>query len=249
MNYKTIYAFLFFIFFLSSSNFAQITSGSIEMSVTDFNMPDMAGEDSNQDMMGGMMNSMKMTMYFKPGQQVTDMDMMGMMQTKTIYKDNMSIQYMDMMGSKIKITSALGQDMFDQYGIDQETLATMYQVKYDKSETKTILDYSCYKAIITMNMSDLIKEQDYPAELKNMEIEMYITDDIKMDSYSFQQIPGLKLDGTPLQMNMDVGPMKMTFEATQINTTVDDSHFAEPSGDYKEMTLEEFQNMAGGFGK
>ncbi len=249
MNYKTIYACLFFIFFLSSSSHAQITSGTIEMGITDFNMPNMPGEDSNKDMMGDMMNSMSLTIYFKPGEQVTDMNMMGMMQTKTIYKDNMSIQYMDMMGSKIKITSTIGQDMFDQYGIDQEALDTMYHVIYDKSDTKTILDYSCYKATISINMGDFMKGEDIPAEITNMEMEMYITDDIKMESYSLQQIPGLKLDGTPLQMNMDVGPMKMTFEATHINTTVDDIHFAEPSGDYQEMTLEEFQNMAGGFGK
>ena len=60
-----------------------------------------------------------------------------------------------------------------------------------------------------------------------------------------------RLDGTPLSMTTDVGVMKMTFEATEVKTKVDPSVFEVPEGDYKEMSMEELQQLGmspGSFG-
>ena len=72
-----------------------------------------------------------------------------------------------------------------------------------------------------------------------------------MDNFSMQQLPGLELSGTPLSMTMDMGLVKMTFEASEVNTDVDPSVFEIPKGDYKEMSLEELQQLGmspGSFG-
>ena len=100
-----------------------------------------------------------------------------------------------------------------------------------------------------MDLSKL--EGEVPSEMANMSVTMYLTEDIKMDNFSLQQLPGLELSGTPLSMTMDLGLAKMTFEASEVNTDVDPSVFEIPEGDYKEMSLEDLQQLGmnpGSFG-
>jgi hypothetical protein len=87
------------------------------------------------------------------------------------------------------------------------------------------------------------QDQEIPAEMANMKMTMYVTDEIKMDKFALQQLPGLQLDGTPLEMVMDMGMMKMTYTATEISKDIDMAVFDKPEGDYKEMSLEELQQL------
>lgn len=248
MKYKFI---LLSLCFLIGSQFAnaQISSGSITMGVTEFDMPSAEGQEG-MDQMKGMMEDMGMTIHFKPGHQVTEVNAMGMINIKMHYVDNVMTQYMDMMGQKIKVVSPMGENAFAHLGLDAEAMKDMYRVNYDKSATKEILGYNCYKATIKMNLEALSpKAGDIPDEIKNMEMDMYVTNEIDMEQISLQNIPGLQLEGAPLQMDLNMGMMTMTYEATNIDTDPDDSLFEVPEGEYKEMTLEAFQNMTGGFGK
>ena len=94
--------FFFLAFLITISLQAQLTTGTIEMGVTDFQM-NMPGDQPEGFDMGDMMKSMKQIMHFKPGLMVQEMSMMGMMEMK-IYVDGDTIdQYMDVMGQKMNI--------------------------------------------------------------------------------------------------------------------------------------------------
>jgi len=236
---------------MSTSTTAQATTGSISMGITDFEMPGMEGDMGGQ--MKSMMSSMEMTMHFKPGHQVTDINMMGMMNMKQYYHNDIMTQYMDMMGQKIMIKTPVNQQLeqMKELGIDIENLEEMYKITYDKTTIKTIMGYDCYKATINMDLEMMSQGQKMPEGMKDMEMIMYITEDIKMESFNLQNIPGLKMKGTPLSFTIDMGMMKMTYEATNFNKNPDPSVFEKPKGDYKEMSLEDLQKMgmgAGGFG-
>ena len=72
-----------------------------------------------------------------------------------------------------------------------------------------------------------------------------------MTQFSLQNIPGLKLKGTPLSFTVKAGMMKMTYEALSFDANPDPSVFEKPEGEYKEMSMEDLQKMgmgAGGFG-
>ena len=229
---------------------SQLTSGSITMGITDFGMPG-ADEEGMGDQLGGMMKNMTMTIHFSPDKQVTDINMMGMMNMRQHFSDGVMTQYMDMMGQKIKMVIPTGTEAFKELGLSQDEIADAYNIEYDKSATKKIAGYDCYQATITMDLSKFDTTGDIPAGMSNMDMTMYVTDDIKMDNFNLQQLPGVKLDGTPLSMTIDMGMMKMTYEATDIQTSVDPSVFEAPEGDYKEMSMEELQQMGvnpGSFG-
>jgi len=86
----------------------------------------------------------------------------------------------------------------------------------------------------------------------NMEMTTYLTEEIELPAIHLQQFQGLQLKGAPMYIYMDMGMMKMTMEVTSISKVVDESVFVKPpEGEYKEMSLEELQQMgmgSGGFG-
>lgn len=230
---------------------AQLTSGSIKMEITDFGMPGMDDKDGMAGQMESMMKGMSMTINFRPGEQVTEMSMMGMMNMKQHFQEGMMIQYMDVMGQKIMIKTPTGMDAFKELGLSEEDIKEAYQITYDKSSSKNILGYDCYKATISMDLSKMGQADDLPEGMSNMDMILYISKDIKIDNFSMQQLPGIQLEGAPLSMEMDMGMMKMTYEATEINKSVDPNIFAKPEGDYREMSIEDMKKMGmnpGGFG-
>jgi len=233
--------------FFTGILFSQLTSGVITMSITDVHMPEMEGQEQ-MDGVSSMLKDMSMIIYFKPGEQVTKMNMMGMMDMSMYFKDGQMTQYMDMMGQKIKVITPVEEDMMIKLGVDKAQIEDMYDITYDKSSTVDILGYKCYKAIVKMDMDAMAQGEELPEQIKKLDMEWYITEDIKMENFNMQQMPGLKLAGTPLRMSLDMGMMTMTYEATNIEKTVDDSAFEEPTGDYKEMTNEELKQMGVNFG-
>ena len=254
MKHKIVTGLLFV---MSCAVTAQITSGTITMAITDFSMPQMEEMGDMGGQMEEMMKSMTTSIHFKPGVQVTDINMFGMMNMKQYYQDDVMTQYMDMMGQKIKIvTPADDVSSLKSMGLDPEIMKDLITVKYDKSDTKTILGYKCYKAEVHMDWNDLITtDEDIPAEaiavLENMNFVMYITEDIKMDQFRMQNMPTFDMTGTPLMWLMDMGMMKITMEAIEFDKDVNPAVFDAPEGDYKEMKIEDLQKMGmnpGSFG-
>lgn len=225
MKYLNIVLILFLAFGLT----AQITSGSLTMEMTDITTSMPGGEQ-----MAEMMKGSEMSMHFTPDKQVTitNMKMMGMdMKTLNYIDGAVSTTYMDMMGQKMKMTMDISD--LSKLGLEKEDIPSMYEVTYDKSDTKEILGYTCYKADVKIDMSSL--GADMPAGMKDMSMSAYVTEDIKMSNFSMKEFQGLQFKGTPLMMIMDVGMMKMTYEATSFSKDVDPSIFEHPEGDYKEM--------------
>jgi len=201
--------------FLLQTVDAQIKTGSITMEMKGMDMGmDIEGSDGADfsKQMEGIMGDMKMIMHFKPGKQVTEINMMGFISMNQHFENGVMTQYMDMMGQKIKMEIPVGADAFKELGLDESQISQAYKIDYNK-------------------------------EMSDITTTMYITEEIKMDNIGMQQLPGLQLDGTPLSMTMDAGVMKMTFEATEVKTDVDPAVFEVPEGDYKEMSLEELQQL------
>lgn len=242
-----------FIFLLTISVQAQqLTSGTIEMGVTDFQMemPETEGFD-----MGEMMKRMKQVMYFKPGVLVQEMSMMGMMEMKMFIVGDSVDQYMDVMGQKMNIKT--NTDDMGRSGYDIEAMANMYQIEYDKSDRRKILGYDCYKVDIIMDMEAVMPEEaETPESMQemfdNMKMSAYITEEIKMPMMQLQQFKGLQMEGTPLFLTMDMGMMSFTYEASSVSQEVDENIFIKPPvGEYKIMSMEDLKNMGmgnGGFG-
>lgn len=229
---------------------AQLETGSITYSME---MGEMEGEMAQ---VASMMQDMSMTVSFKPGMSVTEMDMMGFIKTKTIQEGTKMTQYMDMMGQKIKTVTDTDnmQEILGAEGEElMEKIGDMYSLTKVPGDTKEILGYTCTRTNVNMNLEAIMPEgedaADIPDDVKNMQIIMYTTEDIKMDNLNFQMVKDLKFDGAPLMMIIDAGPMKMTMSATTIGKEVDPSVWLAPKGDYQEMDLNDLQNMGlDGFG-
>jgi len=238
---------LFISLLISTFSIAQITEGSLKMSFKNFEMN--AGGEEGAAGVGDMMKNMKFSMHFKEGIMVNEISMMGMIDMKQIFKDGKSVQYMDMMGQKIKMEMD-PKDAMKDLGISEEDMNDMYQITYNKDKTKNILGFDCYEAVVVMDMEAFSDDMGAAADvLKKMEITMYITDDIKVDQYSFQQIKNLKIEGLPMHINMDMGMMSMTMEVTDFTKDIDPAVFDAPEGEYKEMSIEDMKSMGmDGFG-
>lgn len=233
-----------FILFLAFGLTAQITTGSLTMEITDVSSTMPGSEEMNE-----MMKGSAMTMHFTPEKQVTliNMNMGGMeMKMRQYFEGKEMIQFMDMMGQKIKFKMDMSN--LEALGINSDMMAEAYKVTYDKSDTKMILGYKCYRAETKVDVSKLSGDNELPAGIEDMKMISYITEDIKMNHFNFQQFKGLQFPGTPLMMEMDMGMMTMTYVATDFSKDVDPSLFEYPEGDYQEMDPSMLQNMGGGFG-
>lgn len=219
------------VLFLAFGLTAQITTGSLTMEITDVNTTMPGGEQ-----MAEMMKGSEMSMHFTPEKQVTvsNMKMMGMdMKTLTYVEGTKSTTYMDMMGQKMKYTVDITN--LSELGIENEDLSKMYDITYDKSDTKEILGFTCYRADVEMDVSSIRNEADIPPGMGSMSVIIYMTDEIEMNNFVMKEFQDLKFQGTPLMMSMDMGVMTMTYEATNFDKDVDSSVFEYPEGDYKEM--------------
>jgi hypothetical protein len=206
-----------------------LTEGTITMSVTDVEVtkPEM------QQMVSAMKGTNQVIQFNKNQQKVT-IDMMGGLVKVRTYQDfdkGTSENYMDMMGQKIKMPS---EDMKKTQEQAKELLGDN-KVVYDRSDKKTILGKDCYKGTLNIEV-----------EGNAFKIAFYLTDEIKVPQAFIQNMGGIELAGTPLELVMDLGMMKMTYTATEILEKVEKDFFAKPEGDYKEMTAEELQQMGMG---
>lgn len=238
---------------MSMSVAQDYSSGTLKMKVTDFSMgsmPGMEGAEGMEEMMKGMMESIEMTMIYKPDMMVSKTNMM-MMQMEQHMENGKMTQYMDVMGQKIKMVIDTNDP--ESYGISKEQydkIMSLYKnVVFDKSARKTIAGFDCYKASMKMDMSMFNPDQEKIEEVMpgmgEVEMIFYITEKIPVSNYYMQNIP-VQLPGMPLEMDMNMGPMKMTFTTTEYSAEVDPKAFKAPEGDYQEMTMEEMKKLGMG---
>lgn len=219
----------------SISLMAQKEQGYIKYTLTEFNASDPQMAQVEQ-----MMKSTTQEVYFKPEQQKTVINMMNGMMVIQMFidpKNNMTEQYMDAMGQKIKVT--MSEDEVSQQKEMAEEVNKKLQMETDKSSTKEILGYPCYKMKLT------IPTDATATGSPEMKLDMWITEKIQMKQMNFQNLQNININGTPMAYEIDMGMMKMTFEAQDFNDNVSDADFSKPEGEYQEMSLSDLQKMGG----
>jgi len=192
---------------------------------------------SEADQIAGAMKGSVQEIYFTPKMQKIVIDMMGgmvKMQTYQDFQNETYENYMDMMGQKIKMI--IGMEELKEKRQEMETLSSESKVTYDKSDTKTIIGYKCYKAIVAIPTGDGT----------DFNLEMYVTDKIKVPQISVQDLEYLNLEGTPLELIMDMGMMSLTYTAISFSEDFNMDIFKKPEGDYKVMSMEDLQKMGMG---
>ena len=235
---KTLLFLIIAIFqFVSNPLISQITTGSITMSIVDIKTTELEATD---EMMGisELLKNTDMTIYFNPSATVTELNMIGTMETKIFFKNDRITQYIDQMGQKIKMSTSTSPDSDAELNAKEK-----YQIKYHENDDKEILGYQCYKAIILTQMNRPSSENNIEDQTVDIELVWYITEEIKMNHFGIYRMPGLKVNGTPLRMDINMGTLTLTYEATSVSKKVDSSKFEKPLGDYKEISSEELEKM------
>jgi hypothetical protein len=204
---------------LSTQFYAQSKTGAVTYEMT---MPD------NEEMSAMGTNTIKIS--FNEKSSATQMDMMGgMISMKTISLDKNNPKetrmLMDMMGKKYEVTG--GADGFG--NADVASLKDAESVTYDKKDTKEILGYKCYKAVVKM--------------IGGTVSNFYITEAIATQSKADDK---LKLTGFPLEIEVNSEKGKINIVATAFDKAPSATCFTIPEG-YKKVTQEELQQELGGF--
>lgn len=168
-----------------------------------------------------LVQNMTLVAYFDPSHYRAEMNTGGMGTTVAIANaNNESMTLIDMMGMRLAVRELSVEE-------------TEVSVKYPGG-TKEIAGYTCKRAVVTTAMGD---------------VNLYVTDQIKAPKVN-TQIPLYALEGFPLQMELNNGPMSISFVATKVTaTTVDKSKFelVVPDG-YDEKTPAELERLFGGLG-
>jgi hypothetical protein len=231
---KNIFNFLSFILLFTINNSLQaqqvIDKGTIKMEITG-----VSSEDPQMAMGLEMMKGSQTELIFTEGQYVTNMDMMGGMMKIKVHIEkskNMMNMLMDMMGNKSWIESKIDETQTAQ----QKAIAEQSKIEYDKTDTKEILGYKCYK----MKVSN--------PEMEGMSVTGYVTEDIKTKANLIQGFQSLEFAGYTMEFTVSNPKFSMTMTAVDIKDTVDESKFSFDTKGYKKMTMAEFQKSMGGMG-
>ena len=218
-NLKQIALVAFAIF--STQFYAQTKSGAVTYDMT---MPD------NEEMAAMGTNTIKIS--FNEKSSATQMDMMGgMISVKTITLDKKNTKdtrmLMDMMGKKYEVT---GDSVSDGFGnADLASLKDAESITYDKKDTKEILGYKCYKAVVKMAGGTVSN--------------FYVTEAIAVQGKADEKF---KLTGFPLEIEVNSERGKVIMVATAFDKAPSATCFTVPEG-YEKVTQEELQQKLGGF--
>jgi hypothetical protein len=157
-----------------------------------------------------------------------EIEMMGGMVVTKIYKKlnqpNSSKMTMNAMGQKYEIT---GIDENASKGVDMADLDNIITVSLDKTNTKEIAGFKCYKANVTYK--------------DGKTGEFYITENINM----MASVKESKLKGFPLEMKIVTPQATLELTATEVSKELPKNAFIVPDG-YEKVTMEEFQQKMGG---
>ncbi len=215
-NLKQIALVAFAIF--STQFYAQTKTGAVTYEMT---MP------NNEQMAQMGTNTIKIS--FNEKSTATQMDMMGgMISMKTITMDKNNTKdtrmLMDAMGEKYEITG-------DGEGFGKSDIGSLKDaesVTYDKKDTKEILGYKCYKAIVKMTSGTTGN--------------FYITEAIATQTKATDKV---KLTGFPLEIEVGEAESKVILKATAFDKAPTANCFVVPEG-YTKVTQEELQQKFGG---
>ena len=213
--------------------FAQknLDKGTIKMELTEI-----TATDPQMAMQLEMMKGSSTEIKFGDGVQATTADMMGGMVKVKTYSNQKEDKYdmlMDMMGKKMWISSTISEMAKDP---QQDAIKKSAVITPDKKATKEILGYKCYKISVTS------------PELAEMEVEAYVTEDIKGGQGLIQGFQTVEMPGFPLEFTIKNAMMNITMQATAISDEVDMSKAVPNTTGYKKYTMEEFRKQMGGMG-
>lgn len=216
--------FLILFLFTGLSSFGQQTEGHIQFKV------DFSSDKPEMQMQIGMLQGSTMEVYFKDKTARMEFAMGTMMKTVTITnseKDEMLTLMSGMMGSK-----AIKGKISEQ-SKEQEEANSKIEVKLE-NETKTILGYTCKKAVMVDDEGN--------------ETVFWYSTELAMDTKG-QNMMNSKIPGVPLEYEINNSGMKMKMTATKIDKKLDKKaselfDLKVPEG-YEEISAEDLMKMGG----
>ena len=222
--YKTTFLALSLILF----SFTATAQKNIKEGSVTFELSEISPDSPEMQMMKG--SRMKIT--FDKKKQALEMDMMGgLMNIKTIIDTDKeeSVTLTDMMGDKTLVKMSK-----EEYEKQKEKQASPnFEITYDKNDTKEIVGYQCYKAVLKDTSGNVIN--------------IYVTEDIKTKVKYFEQMfPGLNV--FPMEFAINNSGISMVFSAQEFLTKLAADAFEYSTEGYTEMTLEEFEKSIGAMG-
>ncbi|HEB61771.1 MAG TPA: hypothetical protein ENI82_01340 [Bacteroidetes bacterium] len=229
---KTILILLVFVTFFSNKIFAQ-DSGYIKFEITDFKADN--PDDPQMKMVENMIKATTTKLYFEKERALTKINSMGGMSTVKIImdKDSNGEMYMEMMGQKILVK--MPKDEIEKMKKENDEKDAEYI--HHKDQTKEILGYKTHLVEI--------KTPDQ----KSAVMTLWVTEDIKTNGMVSQGMDNSKIGGFPLEYTVSVpGQFSMTTKATEFKKDFDKSVFDFDKTGYKEMSMDDLQNMGGGAG-
>lgn len=172
-----------------------------------------------------MFSDSKLEVYFNESNSLTDMKLGSMMSLKTIISESEGVLLLvdGMMGNLAIRTTKSEMDELNDETADLE-------VQFS-SETKDILNYKCKRAEVIQGENSLI---------------FWYSESLMMPENDLLNAGG-KIPGLILAFETDDGGMQMSFEATEVKESFEESDvfsIAIPEG-FKEVTFKEFTTMGG----
>ena len=183
-----------------------------------------------------MMKGSVTEVYYKDGQSLTTMNLMGgMVVTNVLMQTNGDLKLiMDMMGQKMLIPiSKIEQDKAK---AENDNPMSDLDITYNEGDTKEIAGFACYKMIAQSAVNP------------DIQIEAYITEDIQANAAVIQGVDLELFKGFPLEYTVDVGMMTMTTTAKEFEATVDSNVFNIDTAGYTEMSFKDFMDSMGSMG-
>ena len=183
-----------------------------------------------------MIEGTETNVYFKEGQSMTRVDMMGgMIKMDVLVKSNGdSDMLMNAMGQKMWIKSTKAEQ--DLLAAENDNALADLDISYDETDTKVIAGFNCYRMNATAPGSD------------DFSLSAYITEDIEIDAPVIRGVEIDQFQGFPLEYIVNQNGTQMTITTTSFSDQVDDSIFEINTTGYTQMSLSDFMSQMGGFG-
>lgn len=229
---KTILILLIFITVFANKSFAQ-DSGFVKYEITEFKADN--PDDPQMKMVENMIKATTTKVYFEKERALTKINSMGGMSTMKIVvdKDGNGEMYMEMMGQKILVK--MPKEEIDK--MKKENDAKEADYIHHKDQTKDILGYKTH-----------LVEVKTPGQ-EEASMTLWVTEEIKTNGVVSQGMDNSEIGGFPLEYTVAIpGQFSMTTKATEFKKDFDKSIFDFDKTGYKEMSMEDLQNMGGGGG-
>ena len=217
--FQKILVLVFSTLFIFSTQFA-IAQKKLKSGVVVYEITEVKTSIPELELMKGVVT----TIYFTPEKQKIDVNLNNeSLKVQTFYNSRTQdvTVYYDFIGQRLKVSSNQKNSSIVKPYVNS--------IKYQKSVTKSIAGYQCYKTEITFEDEKVV---------------LWVTDRIKISNPDLQRLfPGLT--SFPLEYVRRSKNAKMTFKAKYINELIDFDIFETPSG-YQEISEKDFEERMGG---